>query len=177
LRAESRSRGLELRAAVPATLRSADAARELGNAAGVIVVPLPAAEPNSVRRLETIAASTRAAKAQQHPSTGQDWFGWLAALGLARRLIERQLMINFFVSNVPGPTVPPYVLGARIEDVMPVIGLGGNVTMMFGALSYCGHLSVLVNADAAACPDIDVLAAGMKRAWEGLAGVTAVARQ
>jgi len=38
-------------------------------------------------------------------------------------------MVNFFVSNVPGPQVPLYVLGARIEDVIPVIGLAGNLTL------------------------------------------------
>jgi len=54
---------------------------------------------------------------------------WLAAAGLVRQFTERRRMVNFFVSNVPGPQVPLYVLGARIEDVIPVIGLAGNLTL------------------------------------------------
>jgi diacylglycerol O-acyltransferase / wax synthase len=166
--------GGELMVSMPATLRSADQARKLGNAAGAIAVAVPAGERDPVRRLEAIAARTRAAKAEQRPAYALGFFGRLAAWPpLARRLLERQRMINCFASNVPGPVAPLYVLGARIEDVMPVIGLAGNVTLMFSALSYCGHLSLVVNADAEGYPDVDVLCAGMDRAWRELRGEAA----
>lgn len=161
--------GVELTTSVPATLRNADAARTLGNEAGQLFLWLPVGEADAARRLECIAARTRAAKAQQRPAYVNRAFPWLTAIGLGRSLPARQRMVNFFVTNVPGPTVPLYVLGARVEDVMPVIGLAGNVTLMFGALSYCGHLNVVVTADAAACPDVDVLTAGMRGTWEALA--------
>ncbi len=161
--------GLELKVMVPVAMRGADRARDLGNASGVIRVSLPLDEPDPGRHLERIAASSRSARAGQHPASGQALFGWLAAAGLVRRLTERQRMANFFVTNVPGPSVTLYVLGARVEDLMPIIGLAGNLTLAFGALSYCGRLSLLVNADAAACPDVDVLAAGMRRRWAELA--------
>ena len=77
-------------------------------------------------------------------------------------------MVNFFVTNVPGPSSPLYVLGAKIDDVAPILGLAGNVTLMFAALSYCGRLNVVVTANAFACPDIERLAAGMAQAWESL---------
>jgi diacylglycerol O-acyltransferase / wax synthase len=170
-----RVEGLELRASVPATLRSAETARELGNVVGAMVVALPTGEPDSIELLKRIAASTRAAKIDQHPAYAESLFAWLAAAGLLRQFAERQRMVNFFVSNVPGPQIPLYVLGARIEDVMPIIGLAGNLTLAFGALSYCGRLSVLVNADVVTCPDIDVLAAAMERTWKELAGVEATA--
>ncbi|MBO0685287.1 MAG: wax ester/triacylglycerol synthase family O-acyltransferase, partial [Candidatus Dormibacteraeota bacterium] len=51
--------GLQLKASVPATLRSSEAARELGNAVGAILVNVPVGEPDPVRRLEAIAASSR----------------------------------------------------------------------------------------------------------------------
>jgi diacylglycerol O-acyltransferase / wax synthase len=166
-----RVEGLELKASVPAALRSADSARQLGNAAGAIVVGLPAGERDPVRRLEAVAASSRAAKAEQRRAAAQGVFGLLGASSLLIRwLTERQRMVNFFVSNVPGPPVPLYLLGARLEDVMPVIGLAGNLTLMFAALSYCGRLSLVVNADRAAFRDLDVLVAGVERAWQDLGG-------
>lgn len=163
--------GLELKASVPATLRSADSARQLGNAAGAIVVGLPAGERDPIRRLEAVAASSRAAKAEQRRAAAQGVFALLGAWSLLIRwLVERQRMVNFFVSNVPGPPVPLYLLGARLEDVMPVIGLAGNMTLMFAALSYCGRLSLVINADRAAYRDLDVLVAGVERAWRELGG-------
>ncbi len=163
---------LELTASVPAALRSAQSARALGNAAGALLVRLPAGEANAIRRLERIAANTRAAKAEQHPAYINGLFSWLAATRLALPLARRQRFVNFFVTNVPGPNIPLYILGARIDDAMPILGLAGNVTIMFAALSYCGRLNVLMSADAHACPDIDALAGGMRRAWEALVGPT-----
>ena len=83
-------------------------------------------------------------------------------------------MVNFFVTNVPGPHAPLFVLGASIEDVMPIPVLAGNVTLAFAALSYCERLNILVTADATTCPDIDTLAAGMARTWQELTTTTAV---
>jgi diacylglycerol O-acyltransferase len=84
-------------------------------------------------------------------------------------------MVNFFVTNVPGPHAPLFVLGGRIEDVMPIPVLAGNITLAFAALSCCEVLNILVTADATACPDIDILAAGMARTWQDLTTRTAVA--
>jgi diacylglycerol O-acyltransferase len=166
---------LELTTSVPATLRSAETAGQLGNAAGALLIHLPVGEANAIRRLERIAAATQAAKREQRPAYINGLFGWLAATGLARPIINRQRMVNFFVTNVPGPRMPLYVLGARIDDVMPIPVLAGNVTLVFAALSYCGRLNLLVNADAVACPDIDALTAGMTQAWMELAGRPATA--
>jgi WS/DGAT/MGAT family acyltransferase len=160
--------GMELMVSVPAALRRAGAARELGNAVGAIVVPLPVYEPDAARRLERIAAATRAAKVAQHPAYVQDVMAGLAALGLALPLARRQRLVNTFVTNIPGPCDVLYLLGARIEAVLPVVAAAGNVTVIFAALSYRGRLDVVVGADTAACPDVDVLVSGMERAWASL---------
>jgi len=165
--------GMELRVSVPATLRRAGAARELGNAVGVMVVPVPVSEPDATRRLERTAAATRAAKAEQHPASAQYVMAGSAALGLSVPLTRRQRMVNTFVTNVPGPRQALYLLGARIDQVLPVVGLAGNVTVTFAALSYRGRLDIVVDADAGACPDVDVLVAAMHGAWDSLAGAPA----
>jgi len=166
--------GIELVAAIPATLRSAQSARGLGNAAGGLAVRLPIGERDPIKRLQSIAAATRLAKTGQHASRVQGLMDWVAAVGLSQRFVQRQRMINFIVTNVPGPPVPLYVAGARIDDVMPLVGTAGNVTLVFAALSYCGHISLVVNADAASCPDIDVLADGMQRTSQDLVAVTGI---
>lgn len=158
-----------LNVSVPAALRSAGAARELGNAVGTMVVAIPVGEPDAGRRLERIAAATRAAKATQHPAYVQDMIAWLAALGLSQPFARHQRLVHTFATNMPGPRETLTLLGARIEAVLPLVGLAGNVTVLFAALSYRGRFDVAVVADAAACPDVDVLVEGMNRTWQALA--------
>jgi WS/DGAT/MGAT family acyltransferase len=159
-----------LTALVPATLREEQAAGQLGNAVGMYLIQLPVGEPTALGRLLRIAALTQAARAEQHPRYLSDLLGIGAAIGVARPFLARQRMANIFVTDVPGPPVPCYFLGARIEEVMPLIGPAGNVTLMFAALSYGQRLTILLTASAAAYPDIDVLVAGMRRSWEDLTG-------
>jgi WS/DGAT/MGAT family acyltransferase len=159
----------ELNVSVPAALRGAGAARELGNAVGVMIVAVPVGESDVRRRLERIAAGTRNAKAEQHPAYVEDMMAWLAAMGLSQPFSRHQRLVHTFVTNVPGPREPLGLLGARIESVLPLVGLAGNVTVLFAALSYRGRFDVAVVADAAACPDVDVVLAGMNRTWRALA--------
>ncbi|MFI6458530.1 wax ester/triacylglycerol synthase family O-acyltransferase [Streptosporangium amethystogenes] len=164
--------GLELIVVIPATIRDTDEARELGNAVGALYCRLPAGEADTVRRLDLVAASTRDAKATQHLSRQTSTLmygllGWLSALGLPME--DQQRSINFQVSNLRGPEVPLYLLGARIEEVMPITVLTGNLTLTVAALSYCGHLNLTVIADRQRCADVDVLTAGMRRSWAELA--------
>jgi diacylglycerol O-acyltransferase / wax synthase len=162
--------GLELTALVPTTLRPEQTAGQLGNAVGMFLVRLPIGEPTALGRLMRIAAVTQAARAEQHPGYLSDLLGIGAAVGLARPFLARQRMANIFVTNVPGPPMPLYFLGAQIEEAMPIIGPAGNVTLMFAALSYCGRLTLLLTASAAAYPDLDTLVVGLKRSWEDLLG-------
>jgi WS/DGAT/MGAT family acyltransferase len=160
--------GLELTALVPTTLRAAQSSAPVGNELGLLLMKLPVGEPDALGRLLRGSALARAAKAQQRPGYVSGVLGIGAAIGMAQPFLALQRMINVFVTNVPGPPVPLYFLGAKIEEAMPVIGSGGNVSLMFSALSYCGRLSLALNARASAYPDIDVLVAGMQRSWQDL---------
>lgn len=169
---------LRLVTAIPASMRGVGADHELGNVVAALAVRLPPVEADAGRRLARIAATTREAKARQRLSQvntniTMGVVGWLASHGIS--FVAGQRMINFLVSDLIGPATPLYVLGARIEEVTPLSGPFGNVTLTFGAMSYCDHLTIVTMADRVACPDIDMLDAGMKRAWAELAGVAAPA--
>ena len=61
---------------------------------------------------------------------------------------------NLVVSNVPGPQVPLYLAGARVESHYPISvitdGMGLNITVV----SYCGHLDFGLVADRDQIPDL-----------------------
>ena len=73
-------------------------------------------------------------------------------------------LCNLVVSNVPGPDVPIYLAGARLESMHPlgpiVEGIGVNVTVF----SYCGTVHVGIQACWDLVPDVDVLGRAMEEA-------------
>ena len=82
---------------------------------------------------------------------------------------------NLVISNVPGPQIPLYFAGAKLEANYPfsVItdGMGLNITVM----SYCGHLDFGIVADREQMPDVWSLMGSLGESLEELrpAGVEA----
>jgi diacylglycerol O-acyltransferase / wax synthase len=160
--------GVNLTGSVAVSLRPSTEAGNLGNQVGVLDVPLPVCEADPRHRLQLIAAATRRAKADQHPAVIQAGVGQLAATPIAQYFMAHQRMINVFTTNVAGPPVPVYLLGARILDVIPIVQIAGNVALAFCAFSYAGGLNLVVTADSTTFPDVDVLVAAMEQTWSEL---------
>jgi diacylglycerol O-acyltransferase len=70
--------------------------------------------------------------------------------------------VNVATASIPGPPMPRYLTGARMIEVFPLIPLIADEPVGIGALSYAGNLFIGIVADSEACPDIDVLAAGVR---------------
>jgi diacylglycerol O-acyltransferase / wax synthase len=160
--------GVELVASVPVSLRPGTVAQGLGNQVGVMLVTLPIGVADHRSRLGLIVASTRRAKAEQRPDDGQQFVARLAATPIARWFITHQHLVNVFVTNVIGPTAPVYLLGARILEVVPVVPLGGNVTINFCAFSYDDGLSLIATIAAPGSGEAEAIVAGMQLAWRSL---------
>jgi WS/DGAT/MGAT family acyltransferase len=157
-----------LRAMVPINLRHGG--ENEGNLTGVMMVPLPLGEPDPVRLLHAIAAETRERKQMPHPqamSTGL--FRFTAVRRLLVRLAKGQRVSNLTITNVPGPPVPLYLAGAPLLEVFPVLPVIGNLTLNVAILSYAGQLNLTGIADADACPDIEIFAAGVRDCLAALA--------
>jgi diacylglycerol O-acyltransferase / wax synthase len=75
---------------------------------------------------------------------------------------------NLVVSNVPGPRIPLYMAGARLEAHYPISvitdGMGLNITVM----SYRGHLDFGIVADREQMPDVWSLIGWLGEALEEL---------
>jgi hypothetical protein len=55
-------------------------------------------------------------------------------------------------------------------EVIPLVPLGGNLSVGVAALSYNGLFTIGVLADPDACPDADVFTAGIGRCFAQLLG-------
>ncbi|HET6809408.1 MAG TPA: wax ester/triacylglycerol synthase family O-acyltransferase [Acidimicrobiales bacterium] len=156
------------RALVPVSTRAASARGQLGNAVAAILADLPVDETDPVRRLETVAAGMRRRKAAgQADVTGAligmaDRVPARVAAGLARA-VHHQPFVNLVVTNVPGSPLPLYLIGARLEEVVPIVPLARNLDLSVGILSYGDQLSFGILADSGRMPDVHVMTAGIER--------------
>ena len=161
--------GLELVTSQAVSTRAAtDGA--IDNQVGNTVLRLPVWESDVERRLDVIVRATRKSKAGPRPAAIMGALAVLGASPIARHLALRQQAVNVKVSNVVGPPVPMYLLGARILDIVPIVQVFGNVGLALCAFSYAGVMRLVVTADATAFPDLDELMRGMERDWSVLTG-------
>lgn len=159
-------RGLVQRAMV--TITSPPAEHAGGNKPGWMMVPLPLGEPDAVRRLAAITAETAARKRRARPEAGSGIFRFVAGQRVWYRRFPRQRSVNLVVSNVPGPPTPLYLAGARVLEMFPTMPTMGNLTLVVGALSYAGHLTITAVADAQHCADVGTFTQGVRAALDDL---------
>jgi diacylglycerol O-acyltransferase / wax synthase len=133
----------------------------LGNRFGLVHVSLPVGVPD---RFERLAEAKRRMDHRKGSPEGVISFGVLSALGTVPSPAE-QLAIGLYtarasavVGNVPGPQLPLYLAGSRIQRVIPFVPCSGEIGLGVDVFSYDGHASVGITSDAAAVPDPEALA-------------------
>jgi len=172
LRAVLESRGepadLTLRASVPVSLRAGENGGAVGNRVGVLMVPLPLEERDTVRRLERIAEATRTEKVKARRAGPLVVLTTTLGVRLALPLLRRQRLVSVFVTNVPGPSATLRLAGARLVRAYPAAPIAGNVTLGVGVLSYAGDLGLGLVADAEAWPDLPVFVDALRDSFGAL---------
>lgn len=146
---------------VPVSARRSATSGELGNRVGVMPVRVPLRLPAD-QTLAEVARRTSAMRSSRRGSSSAliaPAFRALAALGLFAGMIDRQRLVNSFLTNMRGPQQPLTMGGATIRLIAPVTIAAGNVAAAFAALSYAGRLAVTVIVDPDIAPELDQLAA------------------
>ena len=96
----------------------------------------------------------------------------MTILRALNRYSRHQRIVDVFVTNVPGPQRPLYLLGARLLEAFPVVQVAGNVPLSVAVLSYAGQLNIGIQSDPDGLPDLDVFADGLCRSLEELGAAT-----
>jgi diacylglycerol O-acyltransferase len=164
---------LVLKVFCPVSVRDDDQRMQLGNRISAMLVPLAVGEPDAGVRLDAVRATTSDLKERRQAVgaaalLGLSEYAAPTMLGLAARAAHAQRLANLIVTNVPGPQVPLYCLGARMFEVYPIVPLSRNLTLNVAILSYCGQLHFGVIGDGDAGPDVEVLAGGIEDAVDEL---------
>jgi diacylglycerol O-acyltransferase len=155
--------GLELRAMVPVSVRTAEQHGALGNQVTAMMASLPIWCEDPKRRMEIVSQSMGDLK-QSKQAVGASLLTQLADFapptiaGQAARLQSRQRFFNLVVTNIPGPQFPLYVMGRRMERVFPMVPLAKNQGVCIGIMSYDGQVNFGLIGDYDGMPDLDDLA-------------------
>ena len=156
--------GLDFRVVVPFNRRPASAAFELGNRVVPTLARLPLDIRDARQRLRVIAETTQALKASKEVHAIElfeemaNW-GDAALLSALVRRATRWWAGNLIVTDVPGPQLPLYLLGARLLEGYPFVPMMANQALGVALLSYDGGLYWGFNADWDAIADLHDLVA------------------
>ncbi len=172
---------LVLKAMVPVSVRAATQSGALGNRVATMWAPLPVGVEDPVEVMELVHAAMKGLK-ESGQAVGAATLTALAdfapptIMTQAARLQPRQRYFNVVVTNVPGPQVPLYLQGRRLERFYPVVPLARRQALGIAVMSYDGRLGYGLLADFDALPDLEEIAGHLADAIDDLAraaGVTA----
>ncbi|HEU4974581.1 MAG TPA: wax ester/triacylglycerol synthase family O-acyltransferase [Baekduia sp.] len=174
-----RTEGLELRALVPVSTRTADQHGQLGNRIAAMRGPLPVYIEDPIARLRAVKVAMDGLKESKQAVgaevlAGVQSFAPPTILAQASRLNFSTRLFNLIVTNVPGPQLPLYVRGREMLDVFPVAFLPRNHAMAIAIMSYNGQMNFGLLGDYDAMPDLDRIGDGIEAS---LAELVALARR
>lgn len=164
---------LELKAMVPVSVRAEVERGALGNRLAAMWAPLPVGITDPVRRLRRISHSIAGLKDSgqavgAEALTRLSGFAPPTIMAQAARLQAHQRLFNLVVTNVPGPQLPLYVLGRKLEALYPMVPLAENTALGIALVSYNGQLNFGLTADYDALPDVETLAEELRAAIAAL---------
>jgi diacylglycerol O-acyltransferase len=150
---------IKFRIMVPVSVRTRSERGTLGNKVAAWMADLPIGEPDAARRYAAVRATTARLKDSKQALGAEiltrvtDWTP-STLLALGARLAHRGLPFNLVVTNVPGPQVPLYLLGAPMVDIYPLVPLFARLGLGVALFSYAGRLHWGFNADWDVVPDL-----------------------
>ncbi|HVS64485.1 MAG TPA: wax ester/triacylglycerol synthase family O-acyltransferase [Thermoanaerobaculia bacterium] len=152
-----------MRVMVPVNVRPSQEGEALGNLVSALPVDVPLGFDDPAARLRAVRAATRTLKdgrvaegvsllsnlAGTIPVPAQAMFGAVAASPFPP--------FNLVCTNVPGPQIPLYAIGQRLESYYPHVPVGWDLGVCCAIFSYNQALHVGLNSDTRACPDVERL--------------------
>ena len=162
-----RTEGIELKAAVPVSVRAEDQRGALGNQLTQMMAPLPVFLDDPIARLDYVKQAMDGLKESSQALAASaiaslQGFAPPTIHAQASRLNFSGRFFNLLVTNVPGPQVPLYVLGRKLNEIFPIPFLAGERALAIAIMSYDGKVGFGLLGDYDALPDLDVVAEGIE---------------
>jgi WS/DGAT/MGAT family acyltransferase len=161
---------------VPVSRRGEHEQADMGNRIAFVFITLPVHLRDPLARLQAIRDETAAFKATERASGGE---ALMSSLGLLPPALQAPVaryaasarMYNLVVSNVPGPRVPVYLLGAECVEVLPAIPLSEGHALSIGVFTLRDRVCFGAYADPEALPQARELPAALSVATLELSAI------
>ncbi|MEE8312071.1 MAG: wax ester/triacylglycerol synthase family O-acyltransferase [Candidatus Binatia bacterium] len=169
------------RVMVPVSIRAGDERGSAGNRVVNFLAALPIEETDPARRVERIMETMRRLKRSRLVHGAEliediSDHSFTTLLVQFVKLAAQTRAYNMVVTNVPGPPVPIYLLGARMEEIYPLVPLFSGQGLGVALFSYDGTLSWGFNADWDALPDLHDFVEGVELEFSRLRKAADAAR-
>lgn len=167
----------DYRVVVPVNIRLPGDPRAGGNLVSAHFLSLPVAEADPLRRHRRVRRATermkrtRAAEGIDLITRATDRIAAAPLVRLGGRFLAWLRPYNLIVTNVPGPSFPLYILGARLRALYPALPLFAAQGLGVAVLSYDGRLGVGLIGDRELVHDLVALRDGFEESFEELAAV------
>jgi diacylglycerol O-acyltransferase len=167
-----------LKVMVPVSRRAAGEEATMGNRIAVVFITLPVHRRDPLARLAAIREETEAFKGTGRAAGGEALIQGLGLLPAplqapVARYAASPRMYNLVVSNVPGPRMPVYLLGAECVEVVPAIPLSEGHALSVGVFSLRDRVCFGAYADPDALPQARELPAALSTATLELSATAA----
>jgi len=169
---ERGSEPVRLKTMVPVNVRNGDD-DELGNRIAFMFVALPCDEPDPLTRLFSVNHQTATRKRGGLPEEAD---AVMRAASYAPAPVQRVLShliasprtFNLVISNIPGPRIPLYLRGCRLEEAYPVVPLSERHAVSIGMMTVGDDVCFGLYADRETLPDAGALAERLDAAIDEL---------
>ena len=177
LQRQVRPEELDFRVQTPVSVRQQEERGKLGNRVSTWTLSLPIGEPDPRKQLEAISPVTRELKSSRQ-ALGVELM--LTAMGeMPTALLSATMQaalgsMNTFITNVPGPQFPLYMLGAKMLSLYPQAPLLPGIGLATAVMSYNGQMCWGLNADPKLVPDLHAYVEMLRGSFERLAAAAGV---
>jgi hypothetical protein len=168
---------MDFRVSAPVSMRRDEDQGRMGNRVSSWIVKLPIGDPDPMSRIKTIHRLTEELK-KSRQALGVEMMmamaEWTPAVLLSLGARAASGPINMIVTNVPGPQIPLYLLGARLKEAFPLVPLLESTGLGVAIFSYDGRLCWGFNADYELMPDLRSFVRAVDSSFKQLAVASGV---
>ncbi|MDG2307914.1 MAG: wax ester/triacylglycerol synthase family O-acyltransferase [Candidatus Binatia bacterium] len=162
---------IDFRVSAPVSVRREEDRGKMGNHVSSWIVRLPIDLSDPLDRLRGIHAITQDLKASNQALGVEMMMAmaeWTPSVVLSLGARAASGPINMIVTNVPGPQIPLYLLGARLLEAFPLVPLLENTGLGIALFSYDGRLCWGFNGEYERLADMRRFVEAVQAAFEEL---------
>ncbi len=162
---------LDFRVSAPVSVRRDQDRGKLGNKVSSWIVPLPIDRADPIAQLRELNRRTEELK-RSNQALGVEMLmaaaEWAPAQLMSLGARATSGPINMIVTNVPGPQMPLYLMGAELLEMYPQVPLLANTGLGIALVSYNGQMFWGFNCDPDLVPDVALFVQEIRSAFKAL---------